>query len=176
MARHPEIGELVEALRDAGASHAAMSGSGSAVFGLFDDRESAEAAAGRLKDATRRAFVTRTLTRAEYRRLARPSKGDADTLRPVHRGSLSVDKHATCRRNSPSYTLTVCATWFGPLLRSASSSSDRCDVRRVRGATVDSVSGAGNDGAWPSGKARDFGSRIRRFESFRPSQFARLVR
>src|SRR4051812_18617169 len=29
-------------------------------------------------------------------------------------------------------------------------------------------------GAWPSGKARDFGSRIRRFESFRPSQFARL--
>ena len=25
-------------------------------------------------------------------------------------------------------------------------------------------------GAWPSGKARDFGSRIRRFESFRPSQ------
>ena len=26
-------------------------------------------------------------------------------------------------------------------------------------------------GAWPSGKARDFGSRIRRFESFRPSHF-----
>ena len=26
-------------------------------------------------------------------------------------------------------------------------------------------------GAWPSGKARDFGSRIRRFESFRPNQF-----
>ena len=25
-------------------------------------------------------------------------------------------------------------------------------------------------GAWPSGKARDFGSRIRRFESFRPNQ------
>ena len=29
---------------------------------------------------------------------------------------------------------------------------------------------AADDGAWPSGKARDFGSRIRRFESFRPSQ------
>ena len=27
-----------------------------------------------------------------------------------------------------------------------------------------------DDGAWPSGKARDFGSRIRRFESFRPNQ------
>src|SRR5207249_8148693 len=26
-------------------------------------------------------------------------------------------------------------------------------------------------GAWPSGKARDFGSRIRRFESSRPSHF-----
>src|SRR5207249_3943256 len=29
--------------------------------------------------------------------------------------------------------------------------------------------GATNDGAWPSGKARDFGSRIRRFESSRPN-------
>jgi len=72
VARHPEIGALVEALRDSGASYGSMSGSGSAVFGLFDDRESAESAAGRLKDSTRRAFVTRALTRAEYRRLARP--------------------------------------------------------------------------------------------------------
>ena len=72
VARHPEIGELVEALRDSGASYGAMSGSGSAVFGLFGDRESAESAAGRLKDSTRRAFVTRTLTRAEHQRLARP--------------------------------------------------------------------------------------------------------
>jgi len=71
-ARHPEIGELVEALRDAGASYGAMSGSGSAVFGLFADREAAESAAGRLKDATRRAFVTRTLTRAAHQRLGRP--------------------------------------------------------------------------------------------------------
>ena len=28
------------------------------------------------------------------------------------------------------------------------------------------------DGAWPSGKARDFGSRIRRFESSRPNHAA----
>jgi hypothetical protein len=28
---------------------------------------------------------------------------------------------------------------------------------------------AGDDGAWPSGKARDFGSRIRGFESLRPN-------
>ena len=30
-------------------------------------------------------------------------------------------------------------------------------------------------GAWPSGKARDFGSRIRRFESFRPSQLVLIM-
>ena len=32
------------------------------------------------------------------------------------------------------------------------------------------MGGAGAGGAWPSGKARDFGSRIRRFESSRPNQ------
>src|SRR5262249_46949018 len=31
------------------------------------------------------------------------------------------------------------------------------------------VRGSEHDGAWPSGKARDFGSRIRRFESSRPN-------
>ncbi len=72
VARHPEIGGLVEALRTVGASYGSMSGSGSAVFGVFGDRESAESAAGRLKNPTRRALVTRTLARAEYRRLARP--------------------------------------------------------------------------------------------------------
>src|SRR5690606_12395735 len=35
---------------------------------------------------------------------------------------------------------------------------------------------AGVDGGWRSGKARDFGSRIRRFESFRPNHFAGQVR
>ena len=71
--RHPDIGCLVEGLRTAGASYAAMSGSGSAVFGLFADRTSAESAAGRLKDPGRRALVTRTLTRAAYQRLAGPA-------------------------------------------------------------------------------------------------------
>jgi 4-diphosphocytidyl-2-C-methyl-D-erythritol kinase len=36
-ARHPEIAEAVDALRDGGARLAMMSGSGSAVFGLFED-------------------------------------------------------------------------------------------------------------------------------------------
>jgi 4-diphosphocytidyl-2-C-methyl-D-erythritol kinase len=43
-ARHPEIAEAVRALRDAGAVHALMSGSGSAVVGLFADRAAAETA------------------------------------------------------------------------------------------------------------------------------------
>jgi len=64
--RHPEIARLVARLRQAGASDAAMSGSGSAVFGLFKNRGAAAAAARMLP---RRAIVTRTLTRAECRRL-----------------------------------------------------------------------------------------------------------
>ena len=35
VARHPEIGRIISALRRSGATQAAMSGSGSAVFGLF---------------------------------------------------------------------------------------------------------------------------------------------
>ncbi|MDR2894987.1 MAG: 4-(cytidine 5'-diphospho)-2-C-methyl-D-erythritol kinase [Alistipes sp.] len=37
-ARHPEIGALKRAMYDAGAMFASMSGSGSAVFGIFDER------------------------------------------------------------------------------------------------------------------------------------------
>jgi 4-diphosphocytidyl-2-C-methyl-D-erythritol kinase len=64
--RHPEIGRIVSALRGAGASRAAMSGSGSAVFGLFDKRTAAVRAASAVGTAARRALVTRTLGRAEF--------------------------------------------------------------------------------------------------------------
>ncbi len=37
-ARHPEIGALKRSLYDAGAVYASMSGSGSAVFGIFERR------------------------------------------------------------------------------------------------------------------------------------------
>jgi 4-diphosphocytidyl-2-C-methyl-D-erythritol kinase len=71
--RHPEITRMVSALRDAGASYAAMTGSGSSVFGLFDRKAAADRAAKALADSERgllSVIVTRTLTRAECRRLA----------------------------------------------------------------------------------------------------------
>src|SRR6185503_17696265 len=43
--RHPVIARIVTVLRRAGAAHAAMSGSGSAVFGLFAGKSDATRAA-----------------------------------------------------------------------------------------------------------------------------------
>jgi 4-diphosphocytidyl-2-C-methyl-D-erythritol kinase len=70
--RHPEITTLKASLREAGAVAAAMSGSGSAVFGLFRSRTDAFRVARPFGRGGTRAFVTRTLTRAEYERRARP--------------------------------------------------------------------------------------------------------
>ena len=69
-ARHPEVSRIISALRRSGASQAAMSGSGSAVFGLFPARPAAVRAARQLEKRSRRVVVTRTLTRAQYRALA----------------------------------------------------------------------------------------------------------
>ena len=66
--RHPIVTRLVRALNKEGAFHASLSGSGSAVFGLFSRRSDAQAAARTL--AGPRTFVTPTLTRAACRRLA----------------------------------------------------------------------------------------------------------
>lgn len=71
--RHPQIRRLTGALRRAGAEVAAMSGSGSTVYGLFAVRAAAEAAARRLGKAPYRAIVTRTLPGAAFRRLSRPT-------------------------------------------------------------------------------------------------------
>ena len=40
ISRHPEIGEMLEELRNAGAEYVQMSGSGSAVFGIFNEEPS----------------------------------------------------------------------------------------------------------------------------------------
>ena len=70
IARHPEIGRIISALRRSGASQAAMSGAGSAVFGLFSSRQAAFRAANRLASAPLRALVTKTLSRKTYQTLA----------------------------------------------------------------------------------------------------------
>ena len=70
--RHPEIGALKTALREAGAVAAAMSGSGSAVFGLFRSRTPAKKSLEALSSRGARALLTRTLTRGEYERRSRP--------------------------------------------------------------------------------------------------------
>jgi len=72
MRRHQEIGGLKAQLREAGAMAAAMSGSGSAVFGLFVSRAAAQRALKPLSRNGAKAVATRTLTRAEYEQRARP--------------------------------------------------------------------------------------------------------
>jgi 4-diphosphocytidyl-2-C-methyl-D-erythritol kinase len=72
MRRHQEIGTLKQQLRDAGATAAAMSGSGSAIFGLFRSRAAAERAVKPLSRNGAKALVTRTVSRAEHERRAKP--------------------------------------------------------------------------------------------------------
>jgi 4-diphosphocytidyl-2-C-methyl-D-erythritol kinase len=64
--KHPELREAKRVLERAGAIYASLSGSGSSLFGLFDSREKAAAAARTLERGGTRAMVTRTLTRREY--------------------------------------------------------------------------------------------------------------
>jgi 4-diphosphocytidyl-2-C-methyl-D-erythritol kinase len=72
-AHHPVIARIVTALEREGAAQASMSGSGSAVFGLFSSRTAADRAARRVgSTAGCRVLVTRTLTRAEYQRALAP--------------------------------------------------------------------------------------------------------
>jgi 4-diphosphocytidyl-2-C-methyl-D-erythritol kinase len=63
--RHPVVPRLVRRLEREGATRAALSGSGSAVFGLFERRPEAQRAAQALAGRHRRTLVTRTLTRSE---------------------------------------------------------------------------------------------------------------
>jgi 4-diphosphocytidyl-2-C-methyl-D-erythritol kinase len=69
--RHPEIAQVKLQLRQAGAIGASMSGSGSAVYGLFRTRSAAAAAARLLNRPGWRLRLTRTLSRLEHERAAR---------------------------------------------------------------------------------------------------------
>jgi 4-diphosphocytidyl-2-C-methyl-D-erythritol kinase len=70
--RHPEIAEIVEACYREGAMGAAMTGSGSAVFGLFAESRGRQAAR-RLHRPDRLVLVTRMLARREAGKRPRAS-------------------------------------------------------------------------------------------------------
>jgi 4-diphosphocytidyl-2-C-methyl-D-erythritol kinase len=64
--KHPAIREAKRALEKAGAKYASLSGSGSAVYGLFESKAIAAKAAKSLTDKGVRAEATVTLPRASY--------------------------------------------------------------------------------------------------------------
>jgi 4-diphosphocytidyl-2-C-methyl-D-erythritol kinase len=65
--RHPELVRIREQLEAAGAEQAAMTGSGSTMFGLFAGEIAAKAAEAALGSAGWRTLLTRTITRQEAR-------------------------------------------------------------------------------------------------------------
>ncbi len=70
----PEIGRAKMALLDAGARGALLAGSGSSVFGIFDDEAARDRALVKLRSETGwRVFSCRTLSRAEYLQAMGPS-------------------------------------------------------------------------------------------------------
>ena len=69
---HPEIEQMKTAMRRAGALAAAMSGSGSTVFGLFQKRKDAVLAVERLSGSGWRVILTESLGRGDYLRQSRP--------------------------------------------------------------------------------------------------------
>jgi 4-diphosphocytidyl-2-C-methyl-D-erythritol kinase len=68
--QHPSLAEIKRILAASGrpeaALHASLSGSGSALFGLYQTRGDAEAACERLRAGGVRSLMTRTLPRTEY--------------------------------------------------------------------------------------------------------------
>lgn len=63
---YPELRDVKRALEREGAKYASLSGSGSAVYGLFGSRGAAQKAARRLNAEGVPAVATRTLTRGQY--------------------------------------------------------------------------------------------------------------
>ena len=64
--QHPELAKVKSVLEQAGARYASLSGSGSAIYGLFESRATAIAAARKVERQGTRAVVTSTLTRQQY--------------------------------------------------------------------------------------------------------------
>ncbi|MEW6322926.1 MAG: 4-(cytidine 5'-diphospho)-2-C-methyl-D-erythritol kinase [Acidobacteriota bacterium] len=70
---HPAIGRIRQALVDAGAAAAAMSGSGSAVFGLFERADAARRTAADLARPGWLVVAASTLSRSGYNRRLSPA-------------------------------------------------------------------------------------------------------
>jgi 4-diphosphocytidyl-2-C-methyl-D-erythritol kinase len=72
--QHPELARCVRKLRRLGANPALMTGSGSAVFGVFADKTKAAVASERFTPGT--AFPVRFVSRRRYHRLWQRALGD----------------------------------------------------------------------------------------------------
>ena len=66
---HPEIAMMVERLRASGAVHAAMTGSGSTVYGLYRRHADAVTARQKVRSPGWQTLLSRTLARREFSRL-----------------------------------------------------------------------------------------------------------
>lgn len=75
--QHPELAKLVRKLKRLGASPAMMTGSGSAVFGVFSDEAALRTAASRFLPGS--VFPVRFISRRSYRSLWRRALGPAVT-------------------------------------------------------------------------------------------------
>jgi len=64
--KYPELLEVKRVLEKAGAQYASLSGSGSAIYGLFESQQKAAVAAKKLIQQGMRALVTIALTRRQY--------------------------------------------------------------------------------------------------------------
>jgi 4-diphosphocytidyl-2-C-methyl-D-erythritol kinase len=64
--QYPELSQVKSVLERTGALYASLSGSGSAIYGLFETRDKASAAAQKLHKAGVPAVATSTLTRRQY--------------------------------------------------------------------------------------------------------------
>jgi 4-diphosphocytidyl-2-C-methyl-D-erythritol kinase len=80
---HPEIDQMRLALRRVGALAAAMSGSGSTVFGLFQKQGDARSAVERLSGSGWRVLLTESLGRGDYARRSRPLRAWAARRAPA---------------------------------------------------------------------------------------------